>query len=198
MTGHVRRSAAIGCALVLLLLGVGGLAGCSSDDGDASSSSSLGTVPSSTGDDCADPSGDLDIPSGVDADTAGLSGVDLVDSSATVDGDQLDISITTAGPIDDAPAAVYVVAQGDPLGALSFELRMVHGSDGWTSTLVTWPGGKEDRQDVPVTPVVSGSTLTASIPTSTLPAIAQAMQFGSSATVGEAIVVDDCSSLLGG
>lgn len=194
-----RRGVRVGAALALLLLGVGGFAGCSSDNGGSASDTTLGTlVPNSTGDACTDPTGDLDLPVGVSADTPGLSGVDLTQTSATVEGDQLRISITTAGPIDQAPAATYVVAQGDPLGALSFELRMVHGSDGWSSTLVTWPTGAEKREPVPVTPVVSGSTLTASIPTSSLPAVALAMQFGSSATVDGSIVVDDCSSLLGG
>jgi hypothetical protein len=196
VTGPVRRAAA-GAALVLLLLGVGGLVGCSSDDGDAASPSSVVTLPDSTGDACSDPAGDLDIPVGVAADTPGLSGIDLLESSATVNGDQLDITMTTAGSTEGL-AATYVVAQGDPLGALSFELRMVHGSDGWTSTLVTWPGGKEQRQKVAVTPVASGSTLTASIPTSSLPAVALAMQFGASGEVAGELVVDDCSSLLGG
>ena len=198
MTGRARRrTAAAGASLALLLVGVGGLAGCSSDDGDAAPSSSAVTLPDSTGDQCTDPTGDLDLPVGVAADTPGLSGIDLVESSATVNGDQLDISITTAGPMEGL-AATYVVAQGDPLGALSFELRMVHGDDGWSSTLVTWPGGKEQRQKVAVTPVASGSTLTASIPTSSLPAVALAMQFGASGEVGGQLVIDDCSSLTGG
>jgi hypothetical protein len=181
-----------------VLFGAGTLVGCSDDTGDATTETTVTLVPNSTGDACSDPVGDLDLPVGVAADTPGLPGVDLTEASAKVDGDQLAISITTAGPIDQAPAATYVVAQGDPLGALSFELRMVHGSDGWSSTLVTWSQGKEVRESVPVTPVVAGSTLTASIPTSTLPAVALAMQFGSTATVNGAIVVDDCSSLLAG
>ena len=50
-----------------------------------------------------------------------------------------DLAYLHVHPVDAAPAATYVVAQGDPLGALSFELRMVHGADGWTTTLITWP-----------------------------------------------------------
>jgi hypothetical protein len=200
VTRRTRRWA-IGVGLgALALLPVGALGGCSSDgEGDAGTVPTLGTlVPNSSGDTCADPFGDLDIPVGVSADAPGLAGIDLVEAAAELAGDQLDITITTAGPVDEAPAATYVVAQGDPLGALSFELRMVHGDDGWTTTLITWPNGAEQREKVPVTPVASGSTLTASIPQSSLPAVALAMQFGSSARIGDALVVDDCSSLAGG
>ena len=175
---------------------LGPLAACSSDsDGGASPGSTTTLVPSSSGDSCTDPSGDLDLPAGVAADTPGLSGVDLVSAAATVNGDHLDITMTAAGPIDAAPAATYVVAQGDPLGALSFELRMAHGASGWTSTLITWPDAKETRAPLPITIKVDGATLTTSIPLSSLPPIALAMQFGASATVGNAIVIDDCSSL---
>lgn len=185
-------------AVVALLVGVG--AGCSSDGkgSDAAPGSTSTLVPSSSGDSCNDPSGDLDLPVGVSADTPGLAGVDLVTASATVDGDQLAVTMTAAGPIDAAPAAAYVVAQGDPLGQLSFELRMVHGTDGWTTTLVTWPDQVESRQQVPVTPEVDGSTVTTSVPLSSLPPISLAMQFGATATVDGLIVVDDCSSLTGG
>lgn len=193
----LRRGVAV--AAVVVLAGVG-MAACSSDDKgtDAAAGATSTLVPSSEGDSCTDPSGDLDLPAGVSASTPGLSGVDLVSSSAKVDGDQLAVSMTTAGPIDEAPAATYVVAQGDPLGQFSFELRMVHGTDGWTTTLITWPNKVETRQKLAITPKVDGATLTMSVPLSSLPAISLAMQFGSSATVDGAIVVDDCSSLTSG
>lgn len=194
-----RRPVAGAAAIVVLVVGLA--AACSSGDkgSEATATTTTSTlVPSSTGDSCTDPTGDLDLPAGVSAATVGLSGVDLVSASATVDGDQLAVKMTMAGPIDAAPAATYVVAQGDPLGALSFELRMVHGTDGWKTTLVTWPGQVETRQQVPVTPTVDGSTLTSTVPLSSLPPIALAMNFGATATVNDAIVVDDCSSLTGG
>ncbi len=193
----LRRGVAV--AAVAVLAGVG-MAACSSDDKgtDAASGATSTLVPSSEGDSCTDPSGDLDLPAGVSASTPGLSGVDLVSASAKVDGDQLAVSMTTAAPIDEAPAATYVVAQGDPLGQFSFELRMVHGADGWTTTLITWPNKVETRQKLAITPKVDGATLTMSVPLSSLPAISLAMQFGSSATVDGAIVVDDCSSLTSG
>lgn len=193
----LRRGVAV--AALVVLAGVG-VAACSSDDKgtDAAAGSTSTLVPSSEGDTCTDPSGDLDLPAGVSVSTPGLSGIDLVSASAKVDGDQLAVSITTAGPIDEAPAATYVVAQGDPLGQFSFELRMVHGTDGWTTTLITWPSQVETRQKLAITPKVTGDTLTTSLPLSSLPAISLAMQFGSTATVDGLIVVDDCSSLAGG
>jgi hypothetical protein len=192
-----RRGVAV--AVVTVLAGVGAVA-CSSDGKgtDAAAGATSTLVPSSEGDSCTDPSGDLDLPAGVSASTPGLSGIDLVSASAKVDADQLAVSITTAGPIDEAPAATYVVAQGDPLGQFSFELRMVHGTDGWTTTLITWPNQVESRQKLAITPKVAGDTLTMSVPLSSLPAISLAMQFGSTATVDGLIVVDDCSSLTGG
>ena len=192
---RLAASFALGAVVV-----TGALVGCSSDgDGAGPPLPTVGTlVPPGSGDTCTDPTGDLDLPAGVSATAPGLTGIDIVEASATTAGDQLKISFTMAGPIDEAPAATYVVAQGEPLGALSFELRMLHGDDGWTTTLVTWPGSEETRTQVPVTPTVSGSTLTASIPTSSVPAIALAMQFGASARVGDVLVVDDCSSLNGG
>ncbi len=174
------------------------VAACSSSGSEGSDPQTSLTVPSSNGDTCTDPSGDLDLPAGVPATTPGLSGVDLVESSATVAGDQLKVVLTMAGPVDAAPAATYVVAQGDPLGSLSFELRMVHGADGWSTTLITWPERKEQRSALGVTPTVDGDTLTVSVPLASLPPISLAMQFGASAQVGDALVVDDCSSLAGG
>ena len=194
------RFAGPGALVAALALLAGIAAGCSSDDTgtDAVAGATSTLVPSSEGDSCTDPSGDLDLPAGVSASTPGLSGIDLVSASAKVDGDQLAVSITTAGPIDEAPAATYVVAQGEPLGQFSFELRMVHGTDGWTTTLITWPNKVETRQKLAITPKVDGATLTMSVPLSSLPAISLAMQFGSSATVDGTIVVDDCSSLTAG
>jgi len=197
VVGAAALPAVAGLALLVAVAG-----GCSSSgDGsaaDTTSATSSTLVPSSSGDSCTDPTGDLDLPVGVSASSPGLSGVDLVSASATVDGDQLAVSITTAGPVDAAPAATYVVAQGDPLGALSFELRLVHGTDGWTTTLITWPQQVETRQKLALTPTVDGATITTAVPLSSLPPISLAMQFGATATVDGLVVVDDCSSLTGG
>ena len=174
-----RRGVALLAAVVLAGAGLAACGG--SSGGDAAVPEATIPVSSSTGDSCTDATGDLDLPAGVPASTPGLSGIDIVKASATVDGDQLDVSMTMAGPVDAAPSATYVVAQGDPLGALSFELRMVHGTDGWTTTLITWPEAKETRTTVAVTPVVAGDTLTATVPLQGLPPIALALQFGTSA-----------------
>jgi hypothetical protein len=192
---RARRGAALLAAVVLAGAGLVACGGSSGSD-DAVPEATI-PVASSTGDSCTDVTGDLDLPAGVPAATPGLTGIDLVAASATVVGDQLDVSMTMAGPVDAAPAATYVVAQGDPLGALSFELRMVHGADGWTTTLITWPQAVETRTKVPITPKVDGATLTASVPLEGLPPIALALQFGTSAEVGSALVIDDCSSLSG-
>jgi hypothetical protein len=190
-----RRGAALLAALVVAGAGLTACGGSSGGD-DAVPEATI-PVSSSTGDSCTDATGDLDLPAGVPASTPGLTGIDIVSASATVEGDQLDVSMTMAGPIDAAPAATYVVAQGDPLGALSFELRMVHGTDGWTTTLITWPRSVETRTKVPITPKVDGATLTVSVPLEGLPPIALALQFGAAAEVGDALVIDDCSSLSG-
>jgi len=193
-----RRFAAVATVAVMGLAGVG-LSACGSSGSGDDDALGEGTNPiaDSGGDACADPTGDLDLPAGIPADAPGLAGIDIVEASATVEGDQLDVVITVAGPVDEAAAATYVVAQGDPLGALSFELRMVHGASGWTTTLVTWPRAVETRTPLSITPVVDGTSLTASVPLDALPAIALAMQFGASAQVGDALVIDDCSSLSG-
>jgi hypothetical protein len=185
------RSLAVAVALVLALA----VAGCSSDDEADAPPATGGTVPSSTGDACTDPVGDLDLPVGVTADSPGISGVDLVEAEAVVEGDVLAITITTAAPIDDAPSPTFVVAQGDPLGALSFELRMERGADGWESTMITWPNSTEQRQPIDVEPTVEGDELRASLPLEGLPPIALVIQFGASAEVGNAVAIDDCSSL---
>jgi hypothetical protein len=187
------RRLLVGPVVGLVVLAL--VAGCSSDEGGTDTTAPLGTVPSSTGDSCTDPAGDLDLPVGVTADTPGLAGVDLVAAEAVVDGDRLDITFTTAGPVDEAPAATYVVAQGDPLGSLSFELRMVRGAGGWDTTLITWPGGVEERRALALTPTVVGDELRISLPLEGLPPVALVLQFGASADVGDAIAIDDCSSL---
>jgi hypothetical protein len=192
--GRRTRTAGLAATAVAILVGAP-LAGCSSD-GDAAPSGSTSTLlPSSSGDACTDVTGDLDLPAGVPADTPGLTGIDFVSAEGTVAGDELDITMTMAGPIDAAPAATYVVAQGEALGQYSFEVRMVHGVDGWSTTLITWPDAVEQRQQVPITPRAEGATLQASVPLASLPPVALAMQFGASASVGDALVIDSCSSL---
>ncbi len=197
-SGRSLRSRRWPALAAVLALGAGlALGACSSGSGGSAVTPIPETtlVPAGTGDSCTDPTGDLDLPAGVPAATPGLDGIDIVSADASVEGDQLVVTMTMAGPLDATPVATYVVAQGEPLGAFSFEIRLAHGEQGWSTLVVTWPSGKEKRTSVPVLPTVDGATLTASVPLDELPQIGLAMQFGSSATVGDQIVIDDCNSL---
>jgi len=195
---HPRRAAV--AAVVAVTLALAGVA--CSDDGtdDAGPVGSTPAVPSSDGDRCQDPTGDLDVPVGVDP-TLGprLAGVDLVDAAALVEGEVLRISFTNAGPVDDVPDPTYVVAQGEPLQPLSFELRLTRRAGQWQGTLVTWPSGAEQRQVVPNPVVVDGTAVAVDLPVASLPPIARTMQFGAAAEPDTGVVViDDCSNLTQG
>jgi hypothetical protein len=90
------------------------------------------------------------------------------------------------------------VAQGDPLQPFSFELRIARTGEAWSSLLVTWPSGREQRRDAGLAVVSEGTSLSTSVPLSALPPIASTMQFGAAAELSAGVVViDDCSSLLG-
>jgi hypothetical protein len=204
VTVGVRARGRVGRALALaaLVAVTAGAAACSDEGGDDTVLPTvLPTVPSGTGDRCADESGDLDLPVGVDpSEVAPFAGIDLVDASALVEGEQLVVSFTAAGPIDDVPSPTFVVAQGEPLQALSFELRLAPGDDGgWDAVLVTWPSSREDREPVAVDVVVDGSTLRTALPLDGLPPIARTMQFGATSEPEDGLVViDDCSNLTRG
>jgi hypothetical protein len=195
-----RRLARVLLAVGLVVAIAAGAAGCSDDGGgvDAAPSTAPPTVPSGNGDRCADERGDLDLPVGVDpSNTVPFNGIDLVDVGAEVQGDQLAVSFTSVGSIDDVPAPTFVVAQGEPLQAVSFELRVVKGDDGgWDGVLVTWPSSREERKPVALDVQVDGTTLTTSIPLDDLPPIARTLQFGATSEPKDGLVViDDCSNL---
>src|SRR5512144_2011908 len=107
--------------LLSTLLGVallgGAAVGCSSSGSSASDvPSTLGpksTVPESNGFTCDDPTKDV-----IDAakQTEMLSepaGIDLVKAEAHVEGDELAVSFTTAGPISLAPEPFFTMLAGD-------------------------------------------------------------------------------------
>jgi hypothetical protein len=173
--------------------------GCSSSDGggEAAPATTTTLVPSSSGDRCTDPVGDLDIPPGVDpAVIPTLAGVDLVTGVAEVEGDVLAVEFTVAGAIADVPDPTFVVAQGDPLQPLSFELRLTRRDGQWQALLITWPDGKEQRQAIATPIVVGEQTVGVDVPLASLPPIALSMQFGAASEVARnVIVIDDCSSL---
>lgn len=183
-------------SLVVMLALAGSFSACSSDEPDDETISSQPSVPSSTGDQCEDPVGDLTA----DAKTEGVgtepAGVDITAASAEVQGEDLVVSFTTAGPIDQTPGTTFAVAQGTPFSALAFEMRATATDTGaWDVKLITWDAA-ERSTSVPVRPTVSGNTMTFTVPMRSLPALALYIQFGASAVLeGAGRVVDDCSSL---
>ncbi len=183
--------------LILVVLGV--TAGCSGDGTDegAPVNSTTTLLPSSTGDRCDDPTGDLDVPAGVPAEAQPLlAGVDLVSGDATVDGDVLAVRFETAGPVATVPTPTFVVAQGDPLQPFSFEIRLTRELDAWDVTLITWPDAREKRQALSTPVSADGTTVAVDVPLDALPPIALSLQFGAASEVSPGVfVIDDCSSL---
>lgn len=162
----------------------------------------IDAIPSSDGDSCTDPVGDIsasiraDAPPGVLTEPAGI---DIVSAAATVAGDDLHVTFVTNGPVASAPQPTFVVAQGEPLQPVSFEVRSVQAADGrWEVGLVRWPTGDEVRTVLPITPTVTGSTFDLLVPLAELGPIANYLGFGVSADVGQpdGVVFDDCSSLV--
>lgn len=185
--------------VVAALLLVGLLAACSSgSDGGEDASTSMPTPPSSSGDSCTDPTGDVTGDSGpvVDA-VGGAAGIDLAAAAATLDGDRVVVRFTTAGVIDEAVSPSFVVAQGNPYDPFSFEVRAVRddATSAWKVILITWSQSEQRRPlDVPTT--VAGNTLSFALARELLPPLANYLSFGATARVGGAVVFDDCSSLL--
>jgi len=192
------RTAALVGALALAVVAVG----CSEDSNEADAdppASATTVLPSSAGDSCDDPSGDLDAPGVPDDVRDSLAGIDLVGASAVVEGDELLVHFDVAGPVADVAAPTFVVAQGDPLEALSFELRITRTGGTWASTLITWPSGREQRQEAALPIVAEDTSVSTALPLSALPPVALSLQFGTAAELPDGtIVIDDCSSLDGG
>jgi hypothetical protein len=156
------------------------------------------TPPSSTGDFCTDPTGDLSSDASADEGTGSApAGLDIVSASAELGADRVVVRFDTNGEIASLVSPTFVVAQGNPFDALSFELRVVRDDSTatWAITLITWAEG-EQRRSIVTEPVVSGSTLEFEVPTEALPPLANYLLFGATAEVdGQGIVFDDCSSL---
>jgi hypothetical protein len=154
------------------------------------------TPPSSTGDTCSDPLNDLARDPGMEAGTDGLEGIDLATASATLEGDQLVVRFVTNGDIAAVPSPTFVVAQGDPFGPFSFELRASRDdtTSTWTVTLITW-SQREERRPIPIEPTVAADTLSFRVPAGSLPPIANYLSFGATSKVGDKLASDDCSNL---
>lgn len=182
-----------------MLVAVLATAGCSgSSEGDDEPTPSMPVVPSSDGDSCEDQVGDLSADARAQSGTGTEpAGIDIVAASTRLDGDDLVITFTTAGPIDSTASPMFAVAQGNPFGPLSFEVRTERegASGGWSTTLITWDQS-EQRRSIVSQPTVDGATITWSIPAEDLPPLASLMLFGATAAdVAGALVFDDCSAL---
>ena len=80
---------------------------------------------------------------------------DILNASAKVDGDYLDVELLTVGSMDAAVDPLFLVQQGDVSRAanVSFELRAGRANGGtgdWELRLITFADGKE-RPSQPVT-----------------------------------------------
>lgn len=190
--------------LAVLALSLALAASACSDDGEQSADTTspsptpsvLDTVPSSDGDECVDPTGDLSTGAAVEGVGSEPAGVDLVRGAALVEGDELAVRFETAGSIASLVDPLFVVGQGDAGGSLSFELRAESDLEGnWTLTLIKFEPD-ETRVSIPNPVTVDGSTLTFRVPLSALPPIGLYMSFGATAeAAGVGTVLDDCSSL---
>ena len=197
---HGRRLLLAGVVAGLLVA-----TGCSSSKQAASVPSTVGpqsTLPQSQGYTCDDPTGDI----GKDVTGVGTltepAGIDLVTAAAQVEGTNLVVTYTTAGPIASVPEPFFDLFQGDASApGLSFDLRTEPTGAGgaWVLSLGTTPaaGGQERFQALPVSVAVTGNTLTYTVPLSALPTIATLQwSFGATSTQPDSSVLfDDCSSI---
>jgi hypothetical protein len=164
-------------------------------NGDRSEPSVLEQVPSSDGEECVDVRGDLstDIGSsrGVGSEPPGI---DILRASIQLDGPDFVVRFETAGPIQDAVSPIFIVAQGDVGGDLSFELRSTRNIEGnWALEIVTWEPD-EVRTSVANPVLVDGSTLSYTVPSDALPPLGLYIAFGAAANVeGVGTVFDDCN-----
>lgn len=184
--------------LVLLLVPLALLAAsCSSDDDGDPTAASTPTLPQSDGDVCDDPASDITADVKADGVGAEPAGIDIVRARAELtDDDQLDVRFTTVGPTTETPGTTFIVAQGTPFTPLAFELRATAGEGGaWRVETVTWDTA-ERKTSVPVSPIVTGETLSFTVPMDGLPPLGLYLSFGASSELdGVGRVLDDCSSL---
>jgi hypothetical protein len=191
------RKPARALVVVMALLALGAC----SDDGDdepadGAEPSVLERVPSSDGDECEDPVGDLSASATAEAGVGSdPPGIDLVKASALAEGDVLEVRFETAGPIEEAPDPSFVVAQGAAGDELGFEIRAVRGEGGnWALTLIRWGPQGEARTSIADPVDVDGNVLSYAVPLSALPPLALYIAFGSTARVpGVGTVLDECS-----
>jgi hypothetical protein len=195
MSTGLRSKELLIVVIATVLVALAGI-GCSSGE-EAGDVDNQPTVPAADGDACQDPVGDLSS----DASAAGVGtdppGVDIVRASAVRNDDEtLDVTFTTAGPVTATPGTIFVVAQNSAGSPLGFEIRAGVGESGqWGVNAITW-SPDEKSTSLPVSPAVSGDTISFTVPMEALPPLALYLQFGSTTEVeGVGTVIDDCSSL---
>lgn len=179
------------------------LAGCATSENAAAPTPSL-NVPQPTlgsravGDQCDDPTGDIQDSVRSAGTLADPPGIDIVHAEAKlVDDTALNVVFQTAGPIESATDPLFIVLQGDTSQAInqSFELRAQAKAGRWGVTLITFANNRENPgKDLGVPVTVGGNQLSYSVAKSSLPTIATILwQFGSSAGISaNNRLIDDC------
>lgn len=139
---------------------------------------------------CDDPVGDLSTLAVEQGSLAEPAGVDLVRGEVHLDAASLRVVLVTNGDIASVPDPTLTLFQGPPGMQASWELRMAQASGVWSTTLITYAPGTgeilidEVREQLPVAPVVEGSTLTLDVPRDLVPPpLTLAWVFGASSTV---------------
>lgn len=191
-------ASAVALAIVVLAL----LVGCSkSKDQAVVPNPNNGTLaPATNGDVCDDPKADLsnDTQTGAAA-SADPAGVDLVKAEAHLTDTTLQVKYTTAGPVDQAPDALFDLAQGVTGNESSFEIRAEQIGPGqpFGLTVITWKDKSEQRSQLPFTVTVKDNVVSYEIPLKSLPTVSTLLwQFGSSSTAQDGTTIfDECSSL---
>jgi hypothetical protein len=184
------------------------LTACSGSGNDASTVTpppNNGTVaPTTRGDVCDDPTGDLGTDAKVAAGTLSEpAGIDLVRAEAELTDTSLKVTYRTAGPVNLVEEPLFLMEQGVPGQDVSFELRASPLGPGtpWTLRLITFRAGQEQSPITLPTPItVSGDTVSYEVSRRDLPPVATLIwQFGSTAgnpsDPDVTVVFDDCSSL---
>lgn len=184
------------------------LTACSGSGGDASPPSTPannGTLaPTTKGDVCEDPRGDLGTDAKVAAgNLAEPAGIDLLRAEAALSDDSLRVTYTTAGPVNLVDRPMFLMEQGVPGQDVSFELRAAPLGPGspWTLSLITFRAGQEQSPLTLPNPItVSGDTVSYEVARKDLPPISTLIwQFGSTSGNPDdpdvTVVFDDCSAL---
>jgi hypothetical protein len=182
------------------------LVACSPTDHSVSPTSTVGqqtTLDQTHGYTCHDPVGDISLDPKASGKLTQPAGIDLVEASALVKGDALDVTFTTAGPIESAPQPQFFVQNGDPSTAPSLSFLLAtqptdpnKPAGTWNVALHTYATSPEKVTDLAVPVTVSGNSLTYQVPLSQIPSVVSLQwEFGSVAVAADSSKpFDDCNS----